>query len=305
MDVGAILSRSFSLYRRNLNLILPHLVEYALDLLVLLISGLFAAIVLVLVLGSITVGSIMSLLSGPTPFLLIALAIFAIVALVLTAMFFNACARAAIIGMVIESRKDGKTSLNTGLKSARKHGLGIFGYTLAIVIIPAIVIGAIWFISAVLIAAFSPGGMEAGFGTNFASITLIIFLTVLCIISYIIIYVLALFSPQKIVIEEHGIVGGIRASFGFVKEHPTGVVIYIGVAVAVAVITTLTSMLLGLPAIVFEYVDQFIALFFRVLENIVSIAIGLLVAPYLEAVKTLMVLEAGGEKNEVEESPVL
>jgi len=305
MDVGAILSRSFSLYRRNLKLILPHLVEYALDLLVLLIFGIFAGIVLVLVLGSITIGSITSLLYGPTPFLLITFAIFTIVALALIFMLFNACARAAIIGMVIEARKDGKTSLNTGIESAKKHGPGIFGYTLGISVLPVFVIGgAIVFV--VVMAALLSGGIQAGPDLGFVYMAFIMFFILLCLAAYLIIYVLALFSPQKIVIEERGLVSGIKASFGFVRTHPTGVVIYIGVAVAAGFITGMISMLFAVPVIIFEYVDRFVAMFFQIFKNIVSIAIGLLIAPYFEAVKTLMVLEAGGDaENEVEESPVL
>ncbi len=304
MDIGAILSRSLSLYKRNLNLVLPHLVEYLLDLLVLLVFGIFAAIVLVSTLGSVNIASVASLLYGPPPFFLITYVIFAIVAFFLIATLFNAFARAAIIGMAIEARKDGKTSLDTGLKSAKKHGLGIFGYTLIVGIVPALVIGVIVFVG--LFIAFVSVGMEAGPDFGFALLAFIIFFVLALLVGYIVIYVLALFSPQKIVIENCGLVDGIKASFGFVRNHPTEVVIYIGFAVAVGVITSLISMVFAVPGIVFELLDsRFTAMFFRIFENLASIIVGLLVAPYLETVKTLMVLEAGGKSNEVESSPVL
>lgn len=302
MDVGAILSRSLNLYKRNLNLILPHLIEYILDLLLLFVFAVLGAIILLTLLGSVTVGSVMSLMQGPTPFLLITFAIFAIVAFFFIALLLNAFARAAVIGMVVEAEKDGKTSLSTGIESAKKHGLGVFGYTLAISFIPVIVIGAIVFVG--IMAAFFLGEMGGG-GMGLVSIAFIIFLILLLLITYIIIYVLALFSPQKIVIEGCGIIDGIRGSFGFVKKYPTEVVIYIGVAVAVVVVTSLASTLFAIPGIVFEYLSRFIAMFFTILENIFSITLGLLVAPYLEAVKTLMVLREGGEESEVERTPVL
>ena len=302
MDVGAILSRSLNLYKRNLNLILPHLIEYILDLLLLFVFAVLGAIILLTLLGSVTIGSVMSLMQGPTPFLLITFAIFAIVAFFFIALLLNAFARAAVIGMVVEAEKDGKTSLSTGIESAKKHGLGVFGYTLAISFIPVIVIGAIVFVG--IMAAFFLGEM-GGDGMGLVSIAFIIFLILLLLITYIIIYVLALFSPQKIVIEGCGIIDGIRASFGFVKKYPTEVVIYIGVAVAVVVVTSLASMLFAIPGIVFEYLSRFIAMFFTILENLFSITLGLLVAPYLEAVKTLMVLREGGEESEVERTTVL
>ncbi|MEE9474986.1 MAG: hypothetical protein V3V36_04860, partial [Candidatus Hydrothermarchaeaceae archaeon] len=84
------------------------------------------------------------------------------------------------------------------------------------------------------------------------------------------------------------------------------VVIYIGVAVAVVVVMNLLSLVFTIPRIMFELMDsRFVAMFLQIFESFFSIAISLLIAPYLEVVKTLMVLEAGGEKNEVEESPVL
>ncbi len=298
MDIGAVLSRSLSLYRRNLNLVLPHLIEYALCLLVLLVFGVIAVIVLVSILGSLTIGSITSTLYGPTPVLLIAFAIFAISAIFLSFMLFNAYARAAIIGMAIEAGKDGTTSLNTGIKSAKKHGLGVFGYTLAISVVPAFVIGVI--IVAILVAAFLSGGM------GFAPLALAIFLALLCLAAYIVIYVLALFSPQKIVIEERGTVDGIKASFGFVKAHLTDVVIYIGVAFAVMVVMNLLSLVFTIPKVLFELMDsRFIAMFLQIFEFFFSIAIGLIVVPYLEVVKTLMVLDEGGTENEVEKPAVL
>jgi hypothetical protein len=302
MDVGAILSKSFNLYKRNPNLILPHLIEYILDMLLLFILIVIGVVVLLLALGSLSIASVMSLMQGPTPFLLIIFAIFAMVTFFLAVLVLSAFARAAIIGMVVEAEKNGKTSLGTGIESAKKHGLGILGYILAISFIPAIVIGAIVFVGAV--GAIFLGEM-GGSGTGLASIAFTIFLFLLLLIAFIIIYVLALFSPQKIVIENLGVIDGIKASFGFVKKYPTEVVIYIGVAFAVMVVTSLVSLVFIIPRIVFESMDsRFIAMFLQIFENLFSIALGLLVAPYLEAVKTLMVLQ-GDEKGEVERAPVL
>lgn len=304
MDVGAVLSRSLSLYRKNLNLVLPHLIEYALDLLVLLVFGVIAVIVLVSILGSLTIGSVTSILYGPTPFLLIGFVIFAISAIFLMSMLFNAYARAAIIGMAIEAGKDGTTSLNTGIKSAKKHGLGVFGYTLAISVVPVFVIGAIITAVVVVFAIISAG--TGGLDTGFASIAIMIFFASISLAAYIVIYVLALFSPQKIVIEERGMFDGIKASFGFVKAHLTDVVIYIGVAFAVMVVMNLLSLVFTIPKVLFELMDsRFIAMFLQIFEFFFSIAIGLIVVPYLEVVKTLMVLDEGGTENEVEKPAVL
>lgn len=303
MDVGAILSKSFDLYKRNPNIILPHLLEYVLDAALVFILAVIGVIVILLALGSLSIASAMSLMQGPAPFLLITFVIFAFVVFFLFVLVLSAFARAAIIGMVVEAERAGKTSLGTGIESAKKHGLGILGYILAITFIPAIVIGAIVF--AGTFAAFVLMGMGEGGTGALASIAFIIFLVFLFIIAYIIIYVLAMFSPQKIVIENLGVIDGIKASSGFVRGNVTEVVIYIGVAVAAVTITSLASMIFAIPSIIFEYLDQFISVFFTILENIVSIALGLLLAPYLETVKTLMVMEEGGEESEGEPTTVL
>ena len=172
MDVGAILSRSLNLYRRNPNIILPHVLEYVLDTLLILIFVVIGVIVLFMVLGSLTITSVMSLMAGPMPFLLITLAIFAIVVFFTFVMVLSAFARAAVIGMVIEAEREGKTSLSTGIESAKRHWLSIFGYTLAISIIPAVAIGAVVII--VMVAAIFAGEMVGG-GMEFVSIAFAVF----------------------------------------------------------------------------------------------------------------------------------
>ncbi|MBU2559273.1 hypothetical protein KKA03_00080 [archaeon] len=294
MDVGAILSKSFDLYKRNPNIILPHFIEYVLDAALVFILVIIGVIVFMLALGSLSIASAMSLIQGPEPFLLIAFVIFTIAVFVLFVLVLNAFAQAAVIGMVVEANRVGKTSLSTGIESAKKHGLAIFGYILAITFIPAIVFGAI--IVAVVVAM---AVISAGTGMGLAQIALIIFIFSLLTLAFIIIYVMALFTPQKIVIENLGAIDGIKASFGFVKGNVIGVIIFIVVWIALLIGTSLASMIFAIPSIIFEYMDQFISVFFTILENIVSITLGLLLAPYIEAVKTLMALE------EVESPPVV
>lgn len=304
MDVGAILSKSFNLYKRNLNLVLPQLIVFLIGVLLFIAFALVTALILLFVLGSLTITSIMSLVGGPIPFLFLAYLIFGFMALMLIMAVLGAHARAAVIGMVVEAEKTGKTTLKTGIESAKRHGLKIFGYTIAISFIPILVIGAI-ITAAVVVLAIISAGSGAGSYMGFASMAFIIFLVFLFLIAYVIIYVLAMFSPQKIVLENLGIIDGIKASFGFVKKYPTEVVIYIGVAFAVGVVTSLVSLAFIIPRIIFELMDSsFIAMFLQIFENLFSVAVGLIVAPYLEAVKTLLVLE-GDNKNEVESPPVL
>ncbi len=294
MDVGAILSRAFTLYKRNPVIILPHIIEYLLDIFLILIFAVLGAIILLSIIGSLTLGSVMALLYGPTPFLIIGFVIFAIVVFFFVALFLNAFAGAAVIGMVIEAQKGGKTSLTTGVESAKRHGLAIFGYTLAISFIPVVLIGAVVF-TGIMAALFL--GEVGGNGMGLLSIAFIIFLILALLLAYVIVYVLAMFSPQKIVIDGLGVIDGIKASSAFVRKYPTEAVIYIGVAFAIMIATSIASLIFAIPGIVFENIDQFISMFFTIVDNIVSIAVGLIVAPYLKAVKTLLVLE-GDEKSE-------
>ena len=303
MDVGAILSRSFNLYKRNLVLVLPHLIVTALSLFVMLIFVLFTALVLYWILGSMDIIGLTSLITGPTPFLLITYLIFGIIVILLLSMILGAYARAAIIGMVIEAEKTGKTSLNTGIDCARKNGLRIFGYVVSISFVPFIVmmvVGAfIMFISVFVISLGDSSG-----GMTLMVMALILFIGLLFFAGYIIIYVLAMFSPQKIVMGDCGIIDGIKASSSFVKKYPTEVVIYIGVAFAMTIVMSIVSMVFTIPRVIFQMMDsQFIAITLQIFETLFSTAIGLLIAPYIETVKTLLVMEGG--KNEDEPTPVL
>lgn len=305
MDVGAILSKSFNLYRRNLVLVIPQLTATAISFLLFIAFALITALILLSILGSLSVLSIMSVLQGPAPFLLITYLIFGALALLLAGMVLGALARAAVIGMVVEAEKAGKTTIGTGIESAKKHGLKIFGYTIAISLVPGIVMMFVGFIL-VFISVFVISAVDMSGSTDLLFLAFFLFFFLFFIISYAIIYALALFSPQKIVVEGHGIIDGIKASFGFVKKYPTEVVIYIGVAFAVMVMTSLVSMAFIIPRVVFEMMDsRFIVMFLQIFEFFFSIAVGLIVAPYLEAVKTLMVMEEDKKDEGGSTTPVL
>jgi hypothetical protein len=299
MDVGAILSKSFTLYKRNLNLILPHLIVLVIDVLLFVAFALFTGLILLLIMGSLTITGLMSLLEGPTPFLFIGYLIFGLIVIFTFTVLLTTFARAAVIGMVIEAKEKGKTSLKTGLESAKKHGFRIFGYVIAIYVVPGLVMILVGLVMMAVAIFLLPSSAEMSMAAELIIAALFLFIALLFIIAYVIIYVIAMFTPQKIVIENLGVIDGIKASYGFVRRNITEVVIYIGFAFAVMVVTSLISMFFSIPRIFFTQEYQFMFMFLLILENLVTLILSYLITPFLEAVKTLMVLE------EVESPPVV
>jgi hypothetical protein len=282
MDVGRILSDSLSLYKKNLKFILPHLVEYLLDIAMLLA---FLAVVIVAIgvsIGSIAAGNLGSLLYEPSPFYILTFLIFGIVIMVLISIFFNACARGAIIGMAKEGYSQDRATLETGWESAKGFGPEIFVYLMFLILALGLLV--------------SLGLLPMLFGHLMMALLLIFFFG----FGFLILYLLTLFAPQEIVIEGKGVIKGIIGSIWFVRANIVGVLIYVAVAIGITMFTGFLSFIFSLPALFFAKYGGVAYIFARVIQNLITGIIGLIVAPYLEIVKTLMVMEGSRSEDKPE-----
>jgi hypothetical protein len=257
MDIWRILSSSFSYIKKNPKFILPHLFECFLDVIVFLP---FLAIFIFTWKG----------MYQPDAFYISALLIFGMLLMVLVSLFLNACARAAVIGMAKEGYGN-KVALRTGWESAKKFGPEIFGYFMFLILGAAILM----FIALVPIL----------FDRLFITLFLVLFFG----LGLLILYLLVLFAPQQIVIEEKGIIKGIIGSARFVRANIGAVLLYIALVIGINISTGLLSFILSFPALLFGQDLGYI--FSKGMQNFIAWIIWLVVAPYLEIVKTMMIIQ--------------
>jgi hypothetical protein len=280
MGMGDIIRDSFKLYKKNLICILPHLIEYILDF------SLFVAFVIIALatLGlsiSAFVEDLDMLMTDlvTSAFFIVAMFIFGFLVMILLLIFFNACARAAIIGMAKEGIEKEKTSLSTGWVSVKKSGLDIFIYLifLCLIFISLLFVG---FLPLILGAI---GGAEGSM--IFALVFLSIFLTVAL---FIVVYVILLFVPQQIVLKEAGVIASFKESYRYVRKNIFDVIIYGVVVIGVSIFIGAITLGISLP---FHFIHSDMGnIFVQLFQNLLSFVIGLIVAPYFEIVKTYMVV---------------
>jgi hypothetical protein len=193
--------------------------------------------------------------------------------MVLIFLVFNAFARAAIIEMAITGYEGKRVSLSDGLEGIKKYGLDILLYML--------IIGT--FSIAILSTAVIP--------LVFGDITISIFLLLFFGILMVLIYFLTFFTPQAIAVKKAGIIDGFIESIKFVRVYKIEVMLYILLVLGTTLLTSFLSLLFSLPALFFAHVNELLFFLLRGFQNIAIIIIGLFIAPYLEIVKTYMMLE--------------
>lgn len=282
MEMGQIFRKALLAYRNNPKFVLPHLFEYLLDfaaIFIFLLAAVVAIIISMPELGKNFWQLIYYKNAFPSaPFSLMASLIFGVLLLALLMLFFNACARAAIIGMAKESFAKEKTSLSTGAVSMRKFGLDILGFNFIIILIAIALLAAI-FLPVVLLAFFRASGLTA----------IALLLPLFFFASLAVIYVAILFAPQQIVVKELGVLAGMKESYGFVRRNLGAVLIYVAVAIAVIIFMVVLSFLVSLLLSFTK--NEFLRIAFWVFENLFSLALGLIIAPYFEIAKTFMIME--------------
>jgi hypothetical protein len=287
MELGRMFSRSLNDLVKNPVLILPRVVEVVLDIIILLVVLIIASFLMMdsikYLLNQDYFGVIQSVSFYKIGFIILLVMFF-----IFAVYFLSSLARAAIIGMSKEVVEKGSTSIKTGFETALRYGtdiflflvlLGLFSIALFIISLIPIILGVLLEASDTFIVV---GYLSALF---------------LMISIFLIAYVFVFLTPQHIVLKDAGVLKGVNQSISFVRGNLVYVIIYGIMAIGISIVISLVPMLIFLPVDFLTRQVTFLNLGINILYNIISVIISLLIATYLEIVKTRMVYE----ENEVTE----
>lgn len=271
-----VLAKALADYKSNPVFILPRVLELLADLVVLFFAGI---IILGLFLGSF---SYEVFLKPQLPFHALALSIAALSVAALLMMLVNASGRAALIAMAVEAGEKGKTTLGVGWMGVKRHAPGVFLYF-------------IFLIASLGLLVMLP--ILGGLITE----AFLLLLFPFALLAFLLLYVFTLFTPQEIILRGGGVREALRASAVFVRNNYLVVLGYGGVVLALTLgIGLFTSLIFFIINEVTRY-NAFLNLAARIFHNLLSLAIGIVISPYFEIVKTYMVLwgeEEAGVKNQ-------
>jgi hypothetical protein len=255
-------------------LLLPHLIEYLLDLGLILLGVLSVFVFLGASFGPEVARGLLSGRAPLPPLGSLALLTLFLLSLLLLGAYLNAAARGAVIAMGQELYGGEKTGWRTGLRGAKRFGLSILFFQVLL----ALLLGSL------LLLAFLPLFLllSSG-GGGFLSLFLTVLTLLVAGVSGGALYVATLFTPQGIAAEGRGVLAGARLSLRFVSSN-LGKVIGYGVLVfllflSLSLFTSLSQRLLPLGGVGRQ-----------VYPAVLSVLAGLILSPYLETVKTYLVL---------------
>ncbi len=287
MELGRMFSRSLNDLVKNPVLILPPVIEVVLDVVMLLVVLTIASFLMM--------DSIKYLLNQDYFGVIQSVSFYKIGFIILLVMFFmfavyflSSLARAAVIGMSKEVVEKGSTSIKTGFETALRYGTDIFLFLvlLGLFSIALFIISFIPIILGVLLEANETFIVVGYLSALFLMISI-----------FLIAYVFVFLTPQHIVLKNGGVLKGVNQSISFVRGNLVYVIIYGIMAIGISIVISLVPMLIFLPADFLTRQVAFLNLGINILYNIISMIIGILIATYLEIVKTRMVYE----ENEVTE----
>lgn len=257
MDFFTIVENSFRDYRKNLYLIVPHLIEYVLDFFFLIFFG--TVIIISLGISSFS----LNLLSFRPNFSFntIAILLFSIFSLIFIFLIVNAGKRASIIYMAKETYEIKKSNLSSGFKGAKEYWAPIFLYILIV---------CIFFLITLLLPVFFMY-IKKKFLAIFSFIFMLGLFSVFSFFTF--------FAPQKIVVEGCSMLQGLKKSFRFVMKNLLNVILY-------GLLVSLFYFGLAIIYIPLIYAPDYIVAFL----NLIFLIISILAPPYFEVLKTYMVM---------------
>jgi hypothetical protein len=271
VEVVPLFSRAISDYRRNPKFVVPHIVELAIGIVLVTTTAIALLMVGLAYLPSLTPRDIASLFFGRVPVMLITLFVFLVISLAIIITVVGAAARAAIISMARESHAEGRTSLDTGLSGVKRYTVKVFLFRVLM--------------GFVFMALFAIGIIPFALG----SVSFGVLALVLAALLFLVFYLFVFLTPQFMVTRNVGVFHGIRESMDFVEKNLFPVLVYVAVAIVINIGAAIATNILALPGLFIE--NEFINMFFSTFHILFSIALGLVIAPYFDIVKTYLVLE--------------
>jgi|GEM_PF-1775254 len=285
VEVERALRNSLGLYRNNPAFVLPHLIESLLTLLVLFSM----AVTVAMAIGVHFADALFE--EDPTLFLsqiasagmgLIAIIILSFLFAMFLSTLIKAGALSSVIGMAKTGFKEGKTGLDVGFAASRKYTVDILLFW--------IFLGLIY--SAATVLAFAPSVVIVALGMpETLAVGATFLMLFLMFIPGVIFYVFIMFAPQFIVVDGAGTLASMKKSIAFVKGNPSAALIYIAVSFIFSFFIFGTLGILSLLPDLLRNASPFIATALDILFLILRFGAGMIIAPYFEIVKTLMISE--------------
>jgi hypothetical protein len=229
-DVGALIGKGFEIWKRNLNLCIPFLLNVVFSMLALLpLAAAFLAVLgfsndlslLESTLESAEPEELLSMLGGDI-FVLVAAFLLVILIISLISAFFTAGA----IGMAKEALETGKSTTAAMWSTGKRHFWNMF---VASVIMGIIVVAGMAFLLPGIIY------LLPSFDPTPETVALLVAGIMLLIIYALIISLLLALVPYALVVDSLGAVDAIKASIGFFKYNKFDVFILWLVIVAISI----------------------------------------------------------------------
>lgn len=286
MDIGRVFSNSFSTLTGNFKIAVPFIVEYVLNII--------ATVLLVLTILVALGASLLSMAGGDMkvlmyrimtaqdvlPMEIVVPIIFLTLLTILLLVVINGATLAATVGMSYEALNLGETSYGKGIDTLKAHT----GSMVIYFFIVALMVGTLG------IVAFIPAMLGAVIGNVLIAHTLSIFGLLAALLGASVILLISVFTPQQIVIENVGAVGGLKKSFVFVRDNVFDVILYGVASVAIFVVTFMgLAMIFQLLMLIAR--GEFAVMALQVFQNLISTGVSLVMVAYFELVQTAMVLE--------------
>jgi hypothetical protein len=289
MNIRPLLLRALKDYTNNLQFVVPRLLEYLLDFGIFFTVFIILALVMGMALRSLSYESLLRPFPE-IPFSIIAVVLAGAAVGIFLFMLVTAASRGALIAMALGTYGKGSTTLQEGWEGVRKYMPRIFLYL--VFLLGALVTVVVFF--ALMISLLRGGG---GFVAPFIAF----FLVAAALIGLLVGYVLTLFTPQVIAVRDAGVVDGLRGSAMFVRSNFGTVAAYGGI---VFVLTFAVGIFMSVTFFIINEVTRynpFLNLAAKIFQNILAFAVGIFISPYFEIVKTYMVIEGIGNKEEEDE----
>jgi hypothetical protein len=262
MKLGIVLARSFEDYKSNPILVLPRLMEILADIVIII----FLALLWKSFYGYLSTTSFTGL-----SFKLIAPAFVTLSVAGLLILLVMATFRATLVVMALQVFGGERASVSRALEGVRINASKVFLYFVFILT--------------------AMGFLGAGF---FIAVTLFppsVFLFMLLVpAGFFLLYFFTFLTPQEIVVRECGVMEGIKASIDFVVSNYREVLGYGGFVILVSLGAWILSFLFFFIINEVTRYHPLLNLAAGIFHNLLSLALGIVISPYMEMVKTYMVV---------------
>lgn len=271
-DLGSIMGRGFELWRKNLILSVPFLLNEIAQFLVLIAFGVVSVIILLILSPSLDLTYILSSIGGASMLILAILGIILFLALVVLLGVVSAFFTSGAIGMCKEAVKTGSTKFSQMMDYGRKKAISLF--------IANIILGIIIFLGTIILGGFFIGFpllLQSLLGGGLELFFIILLILGAGVLILFLITVSVIFAPMPfaIIVSDLGAVDGIKRSFDFFKKNKLHTFLLWLVILFISIGISILFAIMRLP---FNLVDLgIIGIVMGMILNLINVLIAILV----------------------------